>query len=158
MSRQCVAIHSFLSTKPESFAKLGVLFLIFWLLCCLSHNTQNHTQSPLIWLQSSYSSLFPGLSPSSSYSKRAEKKEGTKEMKLADTHHKTELQLSVTKRRVSWVQNLTYFTHSPRLLSTWQHWPWKQWKTRLPKRFFTRCCKDISTGNSKTQSNKYDDE
>lgn len=76
------------------------------------------------------------------------------EMRLADTHHKTDLQLSVTKRRVSCVQNLTYFTHSPRLLSSWQHWPWKQWKKRLPKRFFTCCCKDISTENSKTQSKK----
>ena len=71
------------------------------------------------------------------------KKPGTKEMKLADTHHKTDLQLSVTNRRVSCIQNLTYFTHSPRLLSTWQHWPWKQWKKCYQKGFSAAVAKTL---------------
>lgn len=124
MSRQCVGIHTFFSTKTEGFAKLGVLFRTLWLLCCFRvvYLTKHRIiPSPPWFDHKAHTQVYSQASLLPAPTAREQKKRETKEMRLADTHHKTDLQLSVTKRRVSCVQNLTYFTHSPRLLSTWQH-------------------------------------
>lgn len=89
--------------------------------------------SPPWFDQKAHTQAYHQASLLSAPTAREQKKK--KRPRLAGTHHKTDLQLSVTNRRVSCVQNLTYFTHSPRLPSTWQHWPWKQWKICYQKDF-----------------------